>query len=149
MNFKQWLENLSDEELDVLERQGLQLVDQFQAGGYLMYLLEVHNPIFPRDMKFQIGVQKKGMSAVDPYQQMEKNPNFSLYHGSGALDSMADKLNSWLREYGNIAIGSENNDKAKMWGRILQYLGFDVEEKMGSIGGMRYPYFLIKSERQA
>jgi len=144
MKFKQWLENLSDAELEAIERYGMEFVDQFQAGEYLMYLLKVNNPIFPRDMKYQIGVQKKGMSAFDPHHQMAKNKDFDLYSGYSSLEPMVKKLQSWLDMYGNIAIGSENHGKAKTWGRILQYLGFDVEKKDGNVGGMMYPYFLIK-----
>lgn len=143
-SFKLW-EALSREELSHLTANGLSFVDQFEADGYLMYLLKVmgqYQNVYPADMHHQIGFQAAGRSAVfnQEKQPMEKD---GLKKLRGVKSEMEVKLDEWLDEVGVISIASMVPEKTLKWGRILAKMGFNTQVKNHDFMGQQIQYVVI------
>ena len=109
---------------------GDKIVEEATIGEY--ELMVVKSGMIPNI--YQVGLQRIGMDAFDPMQQLTKTPNS---RGKGSLAEVKRVLNHWLQKYGELVIASHNPDKTPLYVAMVKRLGFKVDNL--NLMGWRIP----------
>ena len=121
---------VSDFGQSYMQLAGDTLLDEVTIGDYEFFLIQ--NGLV--DNLYQIGMQRIGLDAFNPMQQVQKQPND---RGKGSLEEMKQLISRWLHQYKELVIASHDARKTQEYIRLAHRLGFSVGSR--SIFGMRFP----------
>lgn len=144
MRFLLWL---LSEALDTghpaLRANGMRVVDSVEAGGYEMYLMRTDHPMYPEDMRLQLAIQRSDMDFLDPSHQMGPAALGDPVGGMSALQRFKETLEGWLRDHGQVAVASLNDEKTSKWAMGLEWMGFRVRRRVLDLPGGGKEYFVV------
>lgn len=146
MKFKGWvfLESL-DAEHPFMKMNRMEIVDKASEGDYEMYLMHTDHPAFPEDMRYQVAVQKSGMSFLNPKDQFRKSGSSELTSAATAFDKFTEILKRWISLYGRLSVASLDDSKTDKWESMLRWAGFKVDDGIFAAPGMGKKKYLIVS----
>jgi hypothetical protein len=135
---------LNDSEKNILNNNMLDVIEEFESGPFLLYLLKASSEIYPKGLKYQIAIQSEGLSATNITDQFSKNLNFKALKSINSIIPIKNKIREWINSYGEIGISSMNNEKTSKWFNILKFLGFTVTHKKSELMGIPIEYVELK-----
>jgi len=146
MKFKGWvfLESL-DAEHPFMKINRMEIVDKASEGDYEMYLMHTDHPAFPEDMRYQVAVQKSGMSFLNPEDQFKKSGSSELTSAAMAFDNFTKILKRWISLHGSLSVASLDDLKTDKWESMLRWSGFEVKNGSFTIPGMGKKKYLVVS----
>lgn len=145
-NFRQWLEELSDEETETVRSYGYVFLDEIETRTMKMVLLEA--PHFPPKFRYHLAFQRIDKSAFNIKQQFTRdndkktnNLKIGIVDGFNTIKPLMQKLVEWLTKYPIIVIASHNEILTSKWlanltiaARYLEIpIVIETESLMGTI----------------
>ena len=134
---------LNEKEINTLNNNMLKVIDQFESGPFLLYLIESDTSIYPKELKYQLAIQSEGLSATSISDQFSKNTIFNAVKGINSLKPLKNKIKEWLDKYKMLGVSSVNKNKSTKWFNILRLLGFNVNSKNFQFLGQNIEYIII------
>jgi len=128
VNVKLMLERLSEEQIESAEELGMEFVDAESVGNYdiAIFKLDRGYSNVLKGTNYQIGLQRKGRDFTSIEDQHTVEPIESL--DRNVIPQMFKIIKQWLKQYGNIAVGSMNEKKVQQYNRWLSKAGFETEK---------------------
>lgn len=130
-------EIISGRDWNNLDRYGYSVTDSKEIGDYTIHLLQLPEPMSLPDgeeANVELAIQKHDMSFTTPRDQRKQEARHIKVDRSQLTpvkQGFIDVIKSWRQEYGPIAIGSYNKQKALLYKKLLDQAGIPVKDLIG------------------